>query len=69
MKTCKLQSPAAIDYGSLIICKCKFGVPEISWQDMIVQVKLYSDEVGLYFLIFFWKMRNKKNPVNPVNPV
>ena len=29
----------------------------------------FSDEVGLAFLIFFWKMRKQKNPVNPVNPV
>ena len=30
---------------------------------------LFSDGVGLSFLIFFWKMRNQKDPVNPVNPV
>ncbi len=30
---------------------------------------LTSDEVGLGFLIFFWKIRKKKNPANPVDPV
>jgi hypothetical protein len=38
---------------------------------LIGQLKIIvSDEVGLSFLIFFWKMRKKNNyPVNPVNPV
>ena len=32
--------------------------------------KIFSDGVGLSFLIFFWKMRNQKEyPINPVNPV
>jgi hypothetical protein len=30
---------------------------------------IFSDEVGLGFLIFFRKMRKRKNPNNPVNPV